>query len=74
MAGGRINRILPTVPIIERRVRPSYILNEPVPRVRDMLDLQERMHQAELDAHLWCAYMKHQRNLLDIILKGMNHT
>ncbi len=72
MGLGRIGKISP-LQIFQRLARPSNILNEPVPKVKDVLNLQEKAHQAELDAHLWCAKMKHERNLLEIILRGMNH-
>jgi len=56
--------------IIDPGKRPKYITDQPVPRVHDVLSQTERQHQAELDAGLWAAHMKHQRNLLEIILSG----
>lgn len=54
--------------------RPSVMLDHPVPKVNDVLSLKEQMQQAEVDANLWCAYMKHQRRILEIILDGMSYT
>ena len=73
MGLGRIGKIKP-LQVFQRGERPSRILSEAVPKVRDVLNLQEKAHQAELDAHLWCAKMKHERNLLEIILRGMNNS
>lgn len=52
------------------------LANEPVERVRPadaLLDVQARIYDQEAQAYMWAAWMKHQRNLLEIILDGMNH-
>jgi hypothetical protein len=40
---------------------------------KDMLfKLEEDFQNAEFQAALWCAFMKHERRLLEIIIGGMS--
>ena len=71
MAISKIHSVSP-LRIYDAGKRPSVMLDHPVPKVEQLLSLQEQMHQAEVDANLWCAYMKHQRRILEIILDGMS--
>ena len=73
MKVGRIGTV-PPIRIYDAGRRPSVMLDYPAPKVGDILSLQEQIQQAELDAALWCAWMRHQRDLLQIILDGMNNT
>lgn len=53
--------------------RPSEVYVEPVvPTVGDVLDLQEDIQQAEVDANLAVAWLDHQRRLFEIVCKGMS--
>lgn len=55
--------------------RPSEVYNEPaVPAVGDVLDLQEHIQQAEVDANLAVAWLDHQRRMFEIICKGMSRS
>lgn len=70
---GRIAQLAP-LRIFSQDAKPSERLQEPIPKVASVTGIQERSQQAEFDAYMTCAELKHQRALLEIILDGKNHS